>query len=381
MKQQIVPTSPKSTERHEHHQKKNAAHQKSHPHLVFAVIVTVLFFGAVSGFFGFIIAFNIPSDFPVLGRLNVLSLFQQERDTLLLSSRGAEKSVVNQAPYTIEQIASLYSAKPTIEEPADFYGNAVILTADGWMALATAALSTEEKKDTSLVVVLPNAETREVKQRIDDALTGVTYIKVDAQELSVVNFDEELNIPTGKQFSLIEKHIGSYVVYARRAAGEKNIMATVRSTQHLEQLTVIDEDAHVHALSSPIFYNTGEFAGIVIEPGVILHSSYIKGALDSVINTGSVEHSPLDVEYINISRLTDDEKRENNLPDVGILITNVRTPKISQLEVGDAILSVNNKPVDENTDFTALVHSRPAGSSLYMTILRDGTEQTFAVKL
>ena len=57
MKRKIVPTSPQSPEFQERTQTKSQRTTVDvHPHLLFVVIVATLCFGAIAGFFGFVIA-------------------------------------------------------------------------------------------------------------------------------------------------------------------------------------------------------------------------------------------------------------------------------------------------------------------------------------
>lgn len=387
MEQQIVPTSPKSEEfqkqMEKKQEKKSTSGSSIRSHLLFIVIVITLVLGAFSGFLGFIIATNVPANWPVLGDLNVISVLEAERQDVLLSSRTNGQSIMKQAPQVIDQIVSLYAAAPTIESPSELRGDSVILTSDGWMVTATGVFPQREDgtRDIGLSVVLPDGQGAEITEAIEDRLTGLTFFKVAATNLSVVSFDLSHSVPVGQNISVIEKEIGSYIVYERRAAGELYRSNAVRNTTKLEQLTVLDKGSMVNRIGSPVFANNGELLGINITDGVMVQSSLINGALQSIIELGKIERSSLDLSYINLHRVTKAEKQKNGLPENGILLTEVKKPKKAGLEAGDVIISVNNTFVTEFVDLGVYIHSRPAGTTLYLTVLRNGAQQDIALEL
>lgn len=370
MKRQTVPTSPKSPERMKRDAQKET--KQSQPHLLFTAIMFTIILGAVSGFFGFLIASNIPPSVPLFGNLNVVSLLEEQRDTVLLSTRRAEKSIVKQAPQTIEHIVSVYDGTPTLEDPKNFLGNAVVLTADGWMVMATSVYQD------NATVVLSDGESYTIVDSVVDELSGMTFFQIEASNLAFVNFDTDEMIPVGQTFSVIEKRIGSYVVYERRAAGYAQTSESVRQTASFIPHVQIDGAASIHPVSSPVFYNNGTFAGLVTEEGLVVHSSVARSALESIVAYGNIERSQVEVAYVNVERLTKKERTAEGLPDHGIFVQSVKqkSPANDMLQAGDVVLSVNNEIMDAQDDFAAIIHSEPAGTVWFMNVLRDGEERS-----
>lgn len=378
MKQEVVPTSPKSEHRQE--QAARAAERRAQGTVSTAMVVVVISagIGVLTGLFGFYIASVVPPEWPVIGKLNVVALFEKERQEVLLSTRTQERSAVEKAPQIIDEIVALYSDEPTLDAPAEFVGNAIVLSADGWMATPTSvldALQNEEQEGEELpVVVLPNDESATIQNRIDDAVAGMTYFQVDASSLNVVNFAESTAVAPGQQLSLIEKQIGSFVVYERRAAGEVNRENTIRRTTELEQFAVLDPSDQINRTSVPVFASNGDILGMVLDGGIIVPAPVIQGGFQSLVIAGAENRSTIDIEYININRLTDTEKAARALPENGILITTVHTIDTG-LEAEDVITSINNVPVSANTDLGAAVHSTTAGEALFVEVLRAGENQ------
>lgn len=380
MEQRVVPTSPKSG--HLQEQKKKKEMKDRNSHLIFYVIVISLVLGSLTGFVGFLIAANIPSSWPVLGELNVVSVFEQERQNLLLSSRQQDQTITTQAPYVIEQIVPLYNEAPTLEKPQELVANAVILTSDGWMATATAAFPVvDDKRNTDLVAVLPEGETATIERTVDDTFTGITYFKVEATNLPIVRFDMSHSIPVGKPISVVEKDLGSYIVYARTNAGELYRSGVPRNTLVLQQFAVIGNGANGNRIGSPVFANNGELLGILVQDGALVQASLISGALQSIIQQDAVVRSTHQIFYVNLDRVTSTEKVKKGLPENGLYITDVKKPKLVGLEPGDVITSVNNTFVDEFFDLGVYIHSKPVETVLYMTVKNNGEERGVELKL
>ena len=77
--------------------------------------------------------------------------------------------------------------------------------------------------------------------------------------------------------------------------------------------------------------------------------------------------------------------RQQSLPaSEGALVTRVNSASAASdagLRVGDVIVRIDGKPVNEASDVQALVRSRRPGDSLEVVVLRDGEERTLSAKL
>ncbi len=385
MKQEIVPTSPKS----EHRIAADSARTHGRgPSRVFLLILLSMFFGLGSGMAGFLIAVNVPSDWPVIGKLNVVDYLESERDRALLSVKGGEQSVIQAAPQVLSEIAAVYSQSPDLSKGSTFVGNAVVATTDGWLVVSTSILPAFENVDAQkeFRVILTNGESYEVKKRFDDAFSGVSYIQIDASNLDVATFSGSTTVSVGQLLSVIEKQLGSYVVYERRAAGELIRSNALRSTQKLDQYTVIDpQDSATSRASSPVFNNNGELLGMTLQPGVVVPASIVYGGLQSLIMNGELQRPTADISYINVSRLTDAQRLQFTLAEQGMYIYDVKamaegdeaeSAELAMLKKGDFITAVNGVNVTEQTDLTALIHSKQVGSGFVFTVQRDGKTVT-----
>ncbi len=347
MKQFIVPTSPKSAER-----------VASTSHNVFPSIVLSVTFGLISGISGFFIAANVLDNFSN----------DQSRDRIFFSASRSEQSIVMQSPEVVDQVVSVYSREPLLDEPDAWIGNAVTLTADGWFVMPTAVFPSTTNGE-SAVVMLPNGETQPITASVDDLLTGMTFFSVEAENLSVITFPAAKRLTVGQTVSVIEQHGSELVIYERFVARSAVESGTSRTTE-LGVLPRLDTGPSTHAVGSPAFFSGGNLAGIVMENGSVLPGEWIAGVVEEVVRSKTVTRSTLDILSVNLSLLSADERATRGLPDQGILVTDGdRT-----LQTNDVIQAINGTRVDATTQLRDEVHSRPMGSTLYLNILRTGQE-------
>lgn len=373
MEQKVVPTSPKRRKN-----EKPGKGNSPHPRTYFVVVVIALVLGATAGLLGFTIASSVPSSWPVIGKLNVVNSFEQERQNVLLATRSKGSSVITQSPQVVDVIATMYSEPPTLTAPATFLADAVVLTADGWLVTTVSALP-ELTDDTAVTVVLPDGSVRAITETRTDDFSGLVFIKVDAQNLTVANLSSAVTLRAGETVSILEKQMQEYVVYERRVAGGAAIGNSVRSTGDFQQQALLDSATEINRSGLPVLYSNGELVGITKENGEVVHSSAIVGLLPAIVSSGEIARSARTIEYIQLAQVTDAEKQRLGLPDNGIYITAAEVGS-TDLQEGDVVTSINNQFVGADTDFSSLMHARAVGTTFFMTVVRDGKEQTIEFK-
>ncbi len=379
MKQEVVPTSPKSQHRMNADSERRT--RSSSPLFLTILLSVVVSFGA--GMTGFFVTTLIPSDTPVIGGLNLIATLQKERTDIILSTRGNEQSLLQESPSVLSEIAGVYSASPDIEKASNFVGNSVVATTDGWLVIATSLLPQDPSVDVlkEYRVIVGSGESYTIDKRIDDAFSGVSFIHIPAQNLDVATFSSSTTISVGQLLSVIEKQLGSYVVYERRAAGELTRANTIRSTQKLDQYTVIDpQDVATTRSSSPVYGSNADLLGITLQQGVVVPASIIYGGLQSVVLNGELKRPQASFSYINSSRLTDAQRLAYTIAQQGIYMYDVKQDGGSGLQKQDFITAINGVNVTETTDLTTMIHSKPIGTEFIFTVLRGGQTVTVTWK-
>lgn len=385
MQQEVVPTSPKSP--HSQAEKEKRMNQTIRTHLVFIVIVCSLVFGSLAGFFGFVIAANLPADLPFLGDLKA-GLATQGGSTILFPDRKQTTPLLKQAPAVVDQIIPLYAHEPTIGDTTAFVGNAIVLTGDGWM-VAPSQLIPDAEDDSeafaAMKVVLPNGEMKSIQKAMRDELTGLTFFFINSVNLAVVNFQSDDPLSIGRLLSGVEKQMGSTAVYERHVVGEEQRSNSVRSTREFQDDIMVDTVGQSLPVGMPFFYNTGIFAGVLTEGGVLVQGALISSGLSTIVATGAVERSSLDVSYINIDRLTRTDREQRKLPENGLLITAVKedadkTTHELPFLAGDVITHINNTFLDQESDLSQIIYAQSKGATFFFTIRRNDQEQVIEWK-
>jgi serine protease Do len=139
---------------------------------------------------------------------------------------------------------------------------------------------------------------------------------------------------------------------------------------------LVDLDGKVIGINTAIETRTGSFAGI----GYAVPTSIISKVVDQLVKYGKVKRSYLGVRMGEI----DSEVAERLGVKGGLMIGTVfeNTPAAKAgLKETDVIKSVNGKPATEVKTLQTEIAEAAPGTTLNVTILRDGKEKSVAVKL
>ncbi len=375
MEQKIVPTSPRSEYKQSVHASIGTPSTIHHARSTFVIVIMSILLGAAAGFFGFMIAATIPSDWPLLGALNVSELFRREQDQVLFTSLRGGTSVAEQAPEVLQQVVSLYASTPTREEDALNTGNALVLTADGWMVTPTTVYNQHGTEVNAPVVVLSNGEATTVIKAVEDELTGLTFFRVDELSLSFAQFTSDQSLRIGQNIAVVEKDLTGVTVSEDRIVGEGDRLVGPRRTSNSQNTT---QTNNTHRAGAPVFTSNGQSVGIMRDETTLIPASLVQSALQSITTSGDVQRTARDITYVNLASVTDNEKIRMGLPDAGIEI--IAIDRVQDLEQGDVIVNINNVGVDEHTDLGTVLHSKPAGMQWRMSVVRNGSEVIIDVK-
>ncbi len=131
-------------------------------------------------------------------------------------------------------------------------------------------------------------------------------------------------------------------------------------------------------INSAIVSRSGGYQGI----GFAIPVNMARGIMSQLIKTGKVSRGFLGVEI----REVDDETAEGLGVEArkGVLVVNVQQGTAAQ-EVGikryDVITQVNGEGVESVPEMRNRISQTPPGTAVKLTVLRDGRERTFKVKL
>lgn len=132
------------------------------------------------------------------------------------------------------------------------------------------------------------------------------------------------------------------------------------------------------AIASPTGYYSGYSYAIPVD--------IVKKVVNDLIKYGSVQRGFLGATFIDASLLSDDQKKQNNIPVTadGIYITNLvknGAAEIAGIHAGDIIRKINGIPVNSGSELQEQLSSFRPGDKVDVTISRNGTEKTMNVTL
>jgi len=129
-------------------------------------------------------------------------------------------------------------------------------------------------------------------------------------------------------------------------------------------------------INTAIFSQTGGYMGI----GFAIPSNMARTVMEQILKSGKVARGWLGV---SIQDVTPAAARSLGLPEPrGALVGDVspKSPAASAgLQRGDVILRLDGKPVEDSGHLRNLVASTPPGTTVSLTILREGKEQRMSV--
>jgi serine protease Do len=181
--------------------------------------------------------------------------------------------------------------------------------------------------------------------------------------------------------------------YGRSVQAQDETGSSVETLQNLFQT-----DAAINQGNSggPLVNANGEVIGIntavaggAENVGFSIPTDDIKGAIKSVLETGSLKRPYLGVRYISLTEALAKEEGINTKN--GALVATGRggQPAIvpgspaekAGLKNKDVILKVNDQTIDATNSLTSVIGRYGVGDTVTLTILRDGKEITVPVKL
>jgi serine protease Do len=222
-----------------------------------------------------------------------------------------------------------------------------------------------------------------------DMRTDVAVIKIDAQDLPVVSIGDDRAVKTGEWVLAIGAPFG-----LENTATAGIVSGTSRSVGGESSVPFIQTDVAVNPGNSggPLFNLRGEVVGInsmiFSQSGGYMGISFavpITVAMDvreQLLKTGHVTRGRIgvavqDVDAALASSFDLDRPR-------GALVSAVEEDGPAAkagVKLGDVILEVNGKPIEQSVDLSAVVAKAKPGSDTRLTVWRGGKEKDLTVRV
>lgn len=250
----------------------------------------------------------------------------------------------------------------------------VVLTSDGWVALALPA--GVKRLPTSALVRVGNS-TYAVESSVSDPLVpSLVYARLDAERMNVSNFGEAADLESGE------------LVYA---SDRPNHLwnATAVGFEKTVSIHSADSIAASVRLMPPVFTSAvvanrqGEVVGLALADGRVIPWEALLPSIRAVLATGVPERSASGVTGLDLAIATVDASRRRGY-DRGFLVMSVASGSAaaqSGIRVGDIILSLNSIALDARRGLSQHLWSWRAGDALTLLVDRGGEERELTLRL
>jgi len=291
-------------------------------------------------------------------------------------------------------------------------GSGCIISADGYI-VTNHHVVTDDQTDLpedGFLVKLPDGREFEGKLIGSDELTDLALIKISAKNLPVIKMADSEKIKVGDVVFAVGNpmDVGLTVTHGivsamgrsklgllddPRAPGvafEDFIQTDASVNPGNSGGPLVDAQGRLIGLNTAIVTLSPDASSIGGEPGggsiginFAIPSALVRKVADDLIKDGRVHRGALGLESQDVTR---DMAQVMGLPNThGALVDNFDVPNspaaTSGLKPGDVIVKINNDEVDSRSKLRYLVALAEPGSTINLTVLRNGQPKDFKIRL
>jgi len=300
-------------------------------------------------------------------------------------------------PFFQQRLPQPENDEPIIQKVGG--GTGFIISEDGLILTNKHVVDDE---DAEYTVILNDGTEYEATVLGRDFINDIAVIKIEAENLPVVELGDSDDIKTGQTVIAIGNALAEFsntVTKGVISGINREITAGTSSGQSEEIREAIQTDAAINPGNSggPLLNLKGQVIGINTAMsqggqlvGFAIPVNTAKQIIESVKEHGRIVRPWLGVRYIPI---TEQIAKENNLDfDYGVLILRGQTPTELAVVPGspadkadlienDIILEVNGQKLDEDHQLTSEISKYSPGEEIELKIYHKGEEKKVKVKL
>ncbi len=275
--------------------------------------------------------------------------------------------------------------------PQDYLGQAIVLTSDGWLISTDKSVSGAKEN----LVVSYNKKIYEIEKIVEDNLSSLVFIKIEAQNLPVVklaNFDA---ITDGQQVFVYNSYLNQLNLANIQDKRYKDIgdkYDLISSSEILDKRILLNQTFNNQFKASPVVNFQGEIIGLLAGQGEInkaIPIHYIDPIISQILKEEEIKRSYLGVNYLNLSQIYGLSKEDRQGLKNGALIWPDQSgkailsdsPLVDQLEAGDIITEIEDQKIDQDKDLLDLLLEYKSGQEILIKYVHEGEEAELSVFL
>jgi Do/DeqQ family serine protease len=274
-----------------------------------------------------------------------------------------------------------------VERKAHALGSGVIVSQDGYILTNHHVVDGAEQ----IKVDLSDNRTVDAKLVGSDAPSDLAVLKVDASSLPVLPLGNSDQVRVGDVVLAVGNPLGvgktvtMGIISAKgRQTGLSNgsfedfLQTDAPINQGNSGGALVNTSGELVGINSQILSQSGGSIGI----GFAVPSNMAKSVMDQLIKTGKVRRGQLG---IIVQKVSSDIANSLGLKDAhGVIVSQVQSGSAAEragLKQGDVITTLNGTAVDDPNTFRNTVASAQPGSSVSLSVLRNGQPQQIQAAL
>lgn len=306
------------------------------------------------------------STLPVLNKLKILSpqapIVINNRETIRVSDSGDAISAVNSIKSKLSSVVYLDENNSLV-----FVGNAVNLTSDGVFLTSISTFSKEGKK---YYVLLNDGRSALVETIVSDPATNLVFVKTNLANVSIVNFADPRELKVGEKILLVKNSLKKYASEVVLDIVNRDL-ANTTSQVYLSDYPKINFGVKdgLSLVNGEVVANTNGEVVSIWNGNYFINSNNIKKLMSLYYaSPQKIIRPSLGFSY---SLVTNSESALSGTP-VGALVKEVTgaNSKLAGLQLGDVILKVNSKEVDEDGNIEMMLQEFKPNEKIEFVISR-----------
>lgn len=290
-----------------------------------------------------------------------------------------------------------YGAGDTEQDPESLLqgmGSGFIISSEGYI-LTNAHVVEKAKK---LAVTLSDGEEIEAELVGIDAISDVAVVKVERAGIRPLKLGDSANIRVGDYVVAVGNPLGRGLEGTVTMGIISSRARSITIGDHTNTYIQTDAAINVGNSGGPLLNMSGEVIGINTAKtinagydeygmaitaeglGFALPINDVRKIAEQLITKGVVQRAALGV---HIATPTQEELAAQGVPNGVLVMSVVRggPASVAGLKPGDIITACDNIRIAEQNQLAQYVNARPIGTTITLTVSRDGEEKTLTVSL